>query len=382
VADELYVSPHPDGLLLFMNPDVERAIRAGRAVRAVYLTSGEDQQGLPAARDNEERTQSAFAAMANVADTWQCRAEAHAGKEVRSCWPEQRPNLGIDFLELPDGTKGVLDLWGRSVGPLFVVEPVASLTTLDGGQVYTREALIAVLAAIMSETGASLVASPTGNTTYGTDHEDAVATGAFVLEASHRYAAPHASRVYRGYNIYQDWDPLPLPTEVNLSSAEHDDKARIVRLVDGQLGEHDMMLFDEWCWRQYGISEVVAPRAGRLQAGSGGCLSAAPSANRPSTTPACDAAAATTWSFDAQQRLQASDNRCLAVATDDRSVELVDCADDPRQRWTLLESGQMVGSGAACLTDAGPDPPAVSVCDSDRSVSALAAPAQQRWSFH
>ena len=40
-SNDLYVVAHPDDDLLFMNPDVQTDITAGRAVRTVYVTSGD-----------------------------------------------------------------------------------------------------------------------------------------------------------------------------------------------------------------------------------------------------------------------------------------------------------------------------------------------------
>src|SRR5690348_13322199 len=70
---------HPDDDLLFLSPDLLRAIQAGGNVRTVYMTAGDG--GLHASsywQDRESGVRAAYAEMAGVANSW---TQSDAGVE-------------------------------------------------------------------------------------------------------------------------------------------------------------------------------------------------------------------------------------------------------------------------------------------------------------
>ena len=99
----LTVVAHEDDELLFMSPDLLHAIRAGVAVRTVYLTAGDD--GMPASywMTREEGPRAAYALMAGTANSWTQSDAGVPGHPIPLFTLSGNPGISLAYLRLPDG---------------------------------------------------------------------------------------------------------------------------------------------------------------------------------------------------------------------------------------------------------------------------------------
>jgi LmbE family N-acetylglucosaminyl deacetylase len=361
-----------------MNPDIETAFQGNRPVRTVYVTSGD--AGNPAAywHDREDGIRAANAAMANVANTWSCQSKTYAGKTATLCTLTPQPRVSLLFLRLLDG--GLPALWATDSGPPFWVAPVSSEPTVDGANTYTRSQLISVLAAVMSEVSPERVGTLDGTLANGDDHTDHMTTALFTLEAVHAYGAVPEVRMYRGYSMFQNWMDVPAPMPRNLTTAQHNEKLRLMTAYGSPPVSGD--LYDEWCWRQYFTTSVSGGPAPLSSSGTrcidvaGGSVTSG-SALVAST---CSAASSQRWTLQPSGDLVAANGLCAAPGPDGAALSLASCAGSARQKWTMFDNGQVRGLGAGCLT-LGDNSTTLSLttCGSVQVGTRLAVPAAQRW---
>jgi LmbE family N-acetylglucosaminyl deacetylase len=355
-----------------MNPDIENAFLAGHSIRTVYVTSGD--AGNPASYwlAREESVREANAAMANVASTWSCTSKTYAGKTGQLCTLTPQPLVSLLFLRLPDG--GLPTLWATDSGPPFWVTPAGSEHTVDGANNYTRADLISVLAAIITDFAPQRVGTLDGTMAYGDDHTDHYTSSMFTLEAVHSLGSVPELRLYRGYSMFQNWFAVPTPMPRNLSTAQHDEKARLMTVYGSPPAPGD--LYDEWCWREYFTASVFggpSPLTGqgnRCITISGGAVVAS----------ACSGATSQLWTLKSNGDLVSSSGSCLTVAADGTSLTAAVCAGTAQQKWTLLDNGQLRGAGATCLT-LGDDNISLSagICDSQQVGTLLTVLSTQDW---
>ncbi|MCF2527080.1 PIG-L family deacetylase [Yinghuangia soli] len=230
----MQIVAHQDDDLLFMNPDIQKAIDAGVPLTTVYLTAGENTpKALPAgvsqeeyAEHRQEGVREAYAWMAGVDG---CE-EAASG--WGACWDEVRPSglprpveafklkspgksVTLVFLNLPEAADK-RHLGGKALEQLG--NSAVSTSTLDAdgpnGAVwpvsYTGLTLRNVLTALITWTEARVVRAldTTDDPSHAASHSDHVAAGkaADAAVAHHQRMHPDPGvRVlmehYRDYNI-------------------------------------------------------------------------------------------------------------------------------------------------------------------------------------
>ena len=382
-APSLFIMSHTDDLIFFMNPDVEKALRSGKPSRAVVVSSGGEDGQVARTHTIESQTLAAFATMAGT-DTgmgqWVCESRPYAGKATHSCH-HASASIEVTFLRLqaskwPDYIQ-LPALWGRDVGDNLSYGPVETLTqVIENGDVYSREDLIRVLAAIIDESQAHDVGISDPTWTYGGNDPDNTAAGRFAMEAAHRATTPTVLRLYRGYNVYMDWEEdVPFPESRNLTQVEHDRKVHLLDLY--YFGFQPRVAEEEWCWRRYTVGEV-RPAMGALR-GTAGCLQPPAIEGGIPTIGAC-AADAPAWAARFDHSIEAPGGGCLSLADDERSVAVGPCLATPNQKWTLLDNGQLQGMNGGCLSQ-GADGVTVTaeICGSDRSGPRFRVPAGQLW---
>lgn len=362
----LSISAHPDDDLLFMNPDIEAAILAGRATRTVYVTSGDAGGWWPG---REEGVQAAHAAMAGVASNWGCVSRTYATKTAQLCTLNSRPTVSLVFLRLLDNQMH----W------LYLDPSSGAQQTVDGASTYTGTELVSVLTAIMSEFGPQQIGMHDGTLAYGPDHNDHVASAVFSLLAAQAYGQAQELRMYRGYNIYQPWDPVPAPEPRNLTQAQHDEKLRIMETYGEGVAPGGQ--YDEWCWRRYFISSTAVTSA-PLVASNGQCLDVAGGSSASGTAAVlatCSSSASQLWSTQTDGTLRGIAGQCLTVAANGTSVQIASCSGAANQRWTLFGNGQLRGANAVCLTRSSSSTVTVGECASEEVSQRYTVAATQRW---
>jgi LmbE family N-acetylglucosaminyl deacetylase len=196
-AQDLAIVAHADDDLLFMQPDLIEAVRAGTGVTIVYVTAGNDDRDLDYARERYDGVMAAYSAV-TAATAWSCGWFELAGHAAEHC-RLAAANLSLVFLGYPDGGKqgqfasSLLALWqGRIAGADTVAERSAH---------YDREGLVATLAAAIVATDPRTIRTLEVASTHGNDHSDHMLVGALAVLARARAGGRAELLSYRGYDI-------------------------------------------------------------------------------------------------------------------------------------------------------------------------------------
>jgi LmbE family N-acetylglucosaminyl deacetylase len=368
---------HPDDDVLFMNPDLDRAIQSGAVTRTVMVTSGDMSEGGDW-NSRETRIKNAHAFMAGVASNWSCGNVAFAGHQVVTCTLAAAHD-SLVFIRLRDG--GLDDLWVRSDGepPFGGATHLASMVTIDNAQSYTRDEVVSVMRAIMVDFAPTKLLTLDGTLAYGSDteHRDHVVTGLFALNAAQAYGHLESFTYYRGYTMTDsvaatETTPKHDPEPVNLTAAEYSRKATIMNVYDATDGAQ----YDKWCQRQYPIPNQLGDGTLRL---ADQCMQAS-SAAAPGVGVVlgpCTGETSQRWSVRADGHVVDASGLCLASADVSLSAELATCADLPGQKWLWDTIGQLHAGDANCLTAEGSNL-RLELCDRDDK-SGYAPWEQQIW---
>lgn len=272
---------HQDDDLLFMNPEVERAIRAGETVTTVFVTAGAKAGDGAYAAAREDGAKAAYARMAAVADSWSPPAGAFQSIALTA-----RPDVSLVFLRLPESASeagGIGAGANANLQSLWLGKDPASgmgtpeIVSIDGARRYTRDGLIDALAAILSSSRPDLVAilddsgypapgqDPSGKQIeydalagrcYYYDHSDHYYSALFAAAALRKYPGQPTVLRHRAYNIAGE--------AANLTNEEALAKSAAFEAY----AEHDKLvpddppfrvLYDPWIARRYLAGSQVAP---------------------------------------------------------------------------------------------------------------------------
>jgi LmbE family N-acetylglucosaminyl deacetylase len=362
----LYVVAHPDDELLFMNPDLETDIQAGRSTLTVYATSGDGGDPNVDWRGREASVRAAHAAMAGVTNSWSCAAATYAGKPTVKCTLSGKPTVKMVFLRLLDGSLNELPI-GNTVG------------TIDASTTYTAAQLTATLAAIQTEVQPGHVGTLDGTLAHGPDHQDHITSAIFAFGVARTDGVARQLVMYRGYSIYEPSfvdPPAPSPEPENLSTAQYQEKLRILKFYQAPPLDDP---FDPWCHRFYPITNVNAG-TGPLHTAAGQCLQASGTADGSAVVIApCNGAASQTWTRTGGNRVTTSTGQCLGVGPDGSNVVVKTCSAGADQIWTLLSDGELRGTSEACLAISGSGVFSAT-CEADTSAAHYFPLVSQRWS--
>lgn len=245
------VVAHADDDLLFMNPALQRDIDNGWGVRTIVLTAGDAGLGEDYWLEREVGLRAAYAHMCGVADQWSGTDAGLPGRDVTIEGLDERPDVQLVFLRLPDGN---LDGSGfPSTGRVSLQRLWAgtapTCTSVDGGESYTAEELVGVLAALMGDPVPDVVrlldfVGPFGDG----DHSDHHASAYFALAATRLAGVTHRRVGHLGYAIS--------PRPQNLSPAQRAGKLDaflVYAAHDPQvpLTAPDLGHFGPWLGRRY-----------------------------------------------------------------------------------------------------------------------------------
>ena len=198
----LTVVAHEDDELLFMSPDLLHAIRAGVAVRTVYLTAGDD--GMPASywTTREEGPRAAYALMAGTANSWTESDAGVPGHPVPLFTLTGNPGISLAYLRLPDGNlngSGFASTGNESLQKLWQ-GTIPLITAIDESSSYTQSSLIAALASLMAGFRPAQIYTQDFVGTYGDgDHSDHYTTAYLTQAATQQYTAAPPVTGFEGY---------------------------------------------------------------------------------------------------------------------------------------------------------------------------------------
>jgi len=249
---------HPDDDLLFLSPDLLRAIQAGGNVRTVYVTAGDG--GLHASsywQDREIGIRAAYAEMARVANSWTQSDAGVAGHPIPVFALADRPNVSLAFMRLPDGDvngsgyanngyQNLRDVWTGSIPAIEAVDRSSS---------YTLPALTSTLAYFIESFQPERVNTMDYRRAYGDgDHSDHHTVGYLVWSAMTHCNSSSALIGYEGYPV------VPLPANVPAADLEGKQSAFLTYV------QHDKPVWDlltgsastpypSWLARQYRVDQ-------------------------------------------------------------------------------------------------------------------------------
>jgi LmbE family N-acetylglucosaminyl deacetylase len=198
-AHDLAIVAHEDDDLLFMQPDLLEAVRAGSGVTIVYVTAGNDNRDLDYAQNRYAGVMAAYAAATETPrDAWRCGWFELAGHTAEHC-RLAAANLSLVFLGYPDG--GRHGEFASSLLALWQGRITSADTIADRTAHYDREGLIATLAAAITATAPRTIRTLEVAGTHGADHSDHMLVGALAVLARERAGGDAELLSYRGYDI-------------------------------------------------------------------------------------------------------------------------------------------------------------------------------------
>jgi LmbE family N-acetylglucosaminyl deacetylase len=333
----VFVVAHQDDDLLFMNPDLAAAIRAGHEVRTVFVTASDWGREQDFWSKREAGVRAAYAYMAGAANVWTASTVRVAGKPIVRFTLAAAPAIELDFLRLPDGD---LDGAGFGHGSLRAlwegeIARVPVLGDRAAGASYSHAEIVAVLVALLAEAGADDLHTLDATGLYARslshgDHSDHVIVARLALEASLAHPAPHRLSMYRTYNLSDE--------PANLSEAQFLDKRAAYQQYSAMLGEDTYpRAYREWMQR------IVAIRTREpgltLLSQAERCLEPTPDRSGVRLQPCSE------QSWDTRAGELRTGELCLEAP----ELALVACNGAPAQQFRLLDNGQVRGLGATCV---------------------------------
>jgi hypothetical protein len=272
----LNVVAHEDDDLLFMSPDVVHAVQAGWCVRTVVVTAGDAGRGAAYWQGREAGSESAYAVMAGVANSWSQSDAGVAGHPLPLFTLNGNPRVSLVFMRLPDGnengsgfavdgSESLMHLWQ---GDLAAIHP------LDGAPSYSKVSLVDSLTALMASSGTTSIRAQDYLGSFGGgDHSDHYASADFAYAAQRNYSTQHMFTGYRGYGT----ESMP----VNVSGADLIAKqnafyAYAAHDPDGCTSSTDCPSTIYWLWfsRQYIVGSETWP-SGPVPGAPGGVTATA-----------------------------------------------------------------------------------------------------------
>lgn len=206
-----WIVAHPDDDLLFMNPDIAEAIESGLASTTIVLTAGDAGDDAHYWGKRELGLEAAYAKMAHVEPSVIPLVIRERGKLLHAVAFEQRKDVRLIFVRLPDGGfdpttgggAGSPRYRGESLQKLLRGE-IRSIHTVDGAHDYSSRELATLLSQLVEQMRLTRVATLEPSSALGFDHSDHHAAAALTLAALRgAHSAPLSSvDAYRGYSLF------------------------------------------------------------------------------------------------------------------------------------------------------------------------------------
>jgi LmbE family N-acetylglucosaminyl deacetylase len=373
-ATDLTIIAHQDDDLLFMQPDLEEAIRRGTGVTNVYVTAGNGRNGSAVADERYNGLMAAYGAIAGAGE-WSCGSITldHVGDQWIEHCRLAEAKISLVFLAYPDGGKmgefrsSLLRLWQGVID--------SATTVSHHPSTYRRDDLVAMLAAIIDATEPQTIRTLEVSETHGRDHVDHSMVGALATVAT--AASSHSPELisYRGYNTADEKEnaaPKLLARALEWLSYYEACTDECAPCGQACPIERIPVAHLAWIKRRFAIGMRRAA-TGQLRIGDR-CLHA----SATSDPMLGDCASAPSWQLDALGALRTSPATCLAVQPDGAVVSAAcgDATAGPTGRFFLDDDGHL-WSGVVpppgeidmlahlyCLTANG-DRPRAAVCGVD-----------------
>ena len=191
VPTDMNIVAHEDDDLLFMNPDTQHEIQAGRCVRTVYITAGDDGQNRGYWLSREQGSEAAYSVMIGNKQPWVRQVVRLKNHEyITVAHPEGNDQVSLIFFRLPDGGltgKGFGSTHAESLPGLYRGN-VSTIHSVDNKSLYTSDELTTALYDLLSMYQPSTIHTQSSYTgKQFKDHTDHEAVGLFVQRAYAKY---------------------------------------------------------------------------------------------------------------------------------------------------------------------------------------------------
>ena len=205
----LNIVAHEDDDLLFLSPDLLHDIHAGKCVRTIFVTAGNDGKGPAYWRQGREAgSRAAYAEMAGVRDAWTQDHIRVNGHRIVMFKLSGDPRVSLIFLRLPDGGSegtGFTANHDESVMKLRDGD-ISVIHAVDGSTSYTKAGLLATVTRLVDEFHPNVIRTQNyvtpdavGYSSPDDDHSDHHASAYLAQAASRQYRAPHSFIGYQDY---------------------------------------------------------------------------------------------------------------------------------------------------------------------------------------
>lgn len=219
---------HQDDDLLFMNPDLLHALRAGDCLRTVYVTAGDAGNGELYWLEREKGAQKAYDYMGRLdKSVWtQQIIRLSVQQYITIASPQDNPNVSLISMRLPDGNpngSGFEQTRLESLAKLYTGS-IDNMSSVDKQSVYRKDDVTSAITKLMDfyqpdeiHTQAPEIVSDGPR-----DHSDHTAVGRFTQTAYQQRQAqtdtPGLIKYYLGYSV-QNLAP-------NVVGQDYEDKAQ------------------------------------------------------------------------------------------------------------------------------------------------------------
>lgn len=374
-VQDQYVVAHEDDDLLFMNPDLQAAIRVNHCTLTTFLTAGNDNRqgaaGLAYMKQREEGIRQAYAKMAGQRNSWLEGNFYVNNKKVKLFALAGDLRVVLLFFRLPDGAES--DYTKTLAALNSSADGAVTLRAIDGSNSYTKSQLIKTLADVMKYAQPKYLhiqdSSPSpyikDNDVTAGDHVDHVVGARLVEAAEGQYTQPHMVVRYRDYNINTETSP-------NLSAADQANKLSIFNVYAANdpvickllnpciTPSPELSLYSYFGWTQRQYFNQDDNQQGSVARGVGGQLRAFVIGNRSSTLRSIAQASPGSWgswqdlkgNFSATPVVAAYKDGRLAAFVHSNYGTMFYSGQNDDQSWTpWRELGGQGVSDAAAVTD-------------------------------
>jgi LmbE family N-acetylglucosaminyl deacetylase len=198
----MQIVAHEDDDLLFMNPDLQTAISAGKCITTVFITAGEAGSSLEYAHARRMGSQVAYATMYQKPNVWTSSQQVIHEQEVTISRLQSVPQVSLVYLNLPDGNVTGRGFKAREYASLARLRAgkIDSIQAIEGQATYTADDLEAMLLRLMNLYRPDEIRTQNFNDNqHDGDHSDHHAAGYFAANAFRVYGGAAELKAYMGY---------------------------------------------------------------------------------------------------------------------------------------------------------------------------------------
>ncbi|MBP9853219.1 MAG: hypothetical protein QG629_439 [Patescibacteria group bacterium] len=261
----MQIVAHPDDDILFMNPDIAEDIQAKKCSTTIYVTAGDNGDGMEYVSQREVGIKSAYAQMAGlpIDQAWAEKPVHASGKTIQIAALEGGVPIQLIFMRLYDGNVQGAGYDGRPTSLALSSKNNVPIGSMDDATRISTKALENLLAALVHvytpDTVRTHALSGAG------DHSDHMATGKVTRIAMEKYkesreSFPTKSKANPVFFLYDGYPIRGMQT--NISGQQEEAK----RAFFYAYAVHDSHICPDGCIEGTGSYEDYLSRQYKNQA--------------------------------------------------------------------------------------------------------------------